>query len=145
MITTQVRYDDLLGLRYELGANVREDNATDCIGVGREVFLRAGWDATPIPTSDQAYQVAISCTADGDAPSEWVSVQDATDGGSVALRLRFGDIVICRSGTMVHSSIVVNEAHQVALSAAEGHGVYGCAVSALSRVVAVYRLRGARE
>lgn len=139
----RVRYDDLLGTPYQYRANLREDGKTDCIGIGTEVFLRAGWSVAYLPDREGVFAEQVAMLEQDPTAHPWEQVEGVVHDRKVVGRLEFGDVVICVKKAAVHASVVVDESRQVTLSSAENHGCYACAAGVLGGVSGVYRLKEA--
>lgn len=135
-----VQYDDMIGMPFKTHAFGPDQ--FDCIGVVREVYRRAGWSSSALPTADNEAACAAACAvADSDVVGhEWEPIASVA-GGRVTGRLMFGDVVMVCREYATHVSVVVDESRQVSLSAAEQIGVYACGVCRLTSVSAIYRLK----
>ena len=70
----------------------------------------------------------------------WDKVQDCTE-ERVTKRLKFGDVILSRGRSSSHVSVIVDEEHQLAVSAGTQIGVFITPTNRMSFVQAVYRLR----
>lgn len=139
----RVRYDDLIGTPYKYRATIAEDKATDCIGIGAEVFRRAGWATNFLPDREGLYVEQAELLEQDPSAHPWQKVGGVVEDSRVVGRLEFGDVVICVKRTAVHASVVVDDGKQVTLSSAEGRGCFACSASVLGGVAGVYRLKKA--
>ena len=132
-----IDYEDLVGAPYEFDSD--GPDTFNCAGIVREVFRRAGWSTRFLPIKeDEAALYVINVLGDPKM-HPWEKVEECPD-GRVKKRLRFGDVVLAKGKDTSHVSVLVDEEHQLALSAGSQIGVYATPTSRLCFARAVYRL-----
>lgn len=133
-----IDYEDLVGAPYEFDSD--GPDTFNCAGIVREVFRRAGWSTRFLPIKeDEAALYVINVLGDPKM-HPWEKVQDCPE-NRVTKRLKFGDVVLARGSTSSHVSVIVDEEHQLAVSAGTQIGVFVTPTNRMSFVQAVYRLR----
>lgn len=138
---THIDYQDLLGVPYRYRAEFGSGE-TDCVGIGVEVFRRAGWSLTALPTAEDAFASAVEGLESDPSGHPWEEVQGAVSSlGRVDVRLEFGDVLLSRAGSTLHVSIVVDDRVQAVLSSGERWGSFVVPAGRVTNVAAVYRLK----
>lgn len=133
-----IDYQDLIGVPYEYDAD--GPSTFNCAGIVREVFRRAGWSTRFLPSKENEALLYITNVLGDPKMHPWDQVQSCPE-GRVTKRLLFGDVVLSRGRAGSHVSVLVDEKHQLALSAGSQIGVFSTPTNRLAFAQAVYRLQ----